>query len=176
MVVWFWYKVTKNIDFHDYFPEFYSNYQTQDFTGGSIPLVLQKDSKTDFKRSPFTMQKESFYNAKGVLLERKRSPFWMQKDSFRNAAVEKRRFCTCFYYLQRISDYHLRAISASVLPCSSAWSLSCLRWASNSGVSMLCLRKCSRAMRLSCSLLLHFSSHNEVANQAAVGCKRSNLR
>ena len=66
------------------------------------------------------MQKESFWSAKRVLLERKRSPFRMQKDSFWNAAIEKRRFYTCFYYLQRISDYHLRAISASVLPCSSA--------------------------------------------------------
>ena len=63
-----------------------------------FPSFYKSDSKTDFKRSPFTMQKESFWSTKGVLLERKRSPFRMQKDSFRNAAIEKRRFCTCFYY------------------------------------------------------------------------------
>ena len=34
------------------------------------------------KRSPFGMQKESFWTAKGVLLQCKRSPFGMQKDSF----------------------------------------------------------------------------------------------
>ena len=55
------------------------------------------------------MQKESFWSAKRVLLERKRSPFRMQKDSFRNAAVEKRRFCTCFYY----SATHFRLPSKS---------------------------------------------------------------
>ena len=41
-----------------------------------FPSFYKSDSKTDFKRSPFRMQ----------------------KDSFRNAAIEKRRFCTCFYY------------------------------------------------------------------------------
>ncbi len=55
------------------------------------------------------MQKESFYYAKGVLLERKRSPFGMQKDSFWNAAIEKRRFCTCFSY----SATHFRLPSKS---------------------------------------------------------------
>ena len=44
------------------------------------------------------MPKESFWSAKRVLLERKRSPFEMQKDSFWNATVEKRRFYTCFSY------------------------------------------------------------------------------
>lgn len=34
------------------------------------------------KRSPFGLQKGSFWTAKGVLLQRKRSPFGMQKDSF----------------------------------------------------------------------------------------------
>ena len=34
------------------------------------------------KRSPFTLQNESFYNAKRVLLQCKRSPFDRQKDSF----------------------------------------------------------------------------------------------
>ncbi len=55
------------------------------------------------------MQKESFWSAKRVLLERKRSPFGMQKDSFWNAAVEKRRFCTCFSY----SATHFRLPSKS---------------------------------------------------------------
>ena len=44
------------------------------------------------------MQKESFWSAKRVLLERKRNPFEMQKDSFWNGAIEKRRFYTCFSY------------------------------------------------------------------------------
>ena len=34
------------------------------------------------KRSPFTLQKESFYSPKGVLLLIKRSPFTHQKESF----------------------------------------------------------------------------------------------
>ena len=55
------------------------------------------------------MQKESFWSAKRVLLERKRSPFRMQKDSFWNAAVEKRRFYTCFSY----SATHFRLPSKS---------------------------------------------------------------
>ena len=55
------------------------------------------------------MQKESFWSAKRVLLERKRSPFEMQKDSFWNATVEKRRFYTCFYY----SATHFRLPSKS---------------------------------------------------------------
>ena len=55
------------------------------------------------------MQKESFWSAKRVLLERKRSPFRMQKDSFWNAAIEKRRFCTCFSY----SATHFRLPSKS---------------------------------------------------------------
>ena len=44
------------------------------------------------------MQKESFWSAKRVLLERKRSPFGMQKDFFWNATIEKWRFYTCFSY------------------------------------------------------------------------------
>ena len=55
------------------------------------------------------MQKESFWSAKRVLLERKRSPFGMQKDSFWNAAIEKRRFYTCFSY----SATHFRLPSKS---------------------------------------------------------------
>ena len=35
-----------------------------------------------FKRSPFGLQKESFWVAKGVLFECKRSPFRVQKESF----------------------------------------------------------------------------------------------
>ena len=34
------------------------------------------------KRSPFALQKESFYSSKGVLLLSKRSPFTHQKESF----------------------------------------------------------------------------------------------
>ena len=34
------------------------------------------------KRSPFDLQKGSFWTAKGVLLQCKRSPLGMQKDSF----------------------------------------------------------------------------------------------
>ena len=34
------------------------------------------------KRSPFALQKESFYSPKGVLLLSKRSPFTHQKESF----------------------------------------------------------------------------------------------
>ena len=33
-----------------------------------------------FKRSPFALQKESFYTPKGVLLHTKRGPFARQKD------------------------------------------------------------------------------------------------
>ena len=144
------------------------------------------------------MQKESFWSAKRVLLERKTSPFGIQKDSFWNGAIEKRRFYTCFSYsathfrlfcdtfqtiMRYISDYseihfrffsncsgelaptstlvtpfcckiHPRAISARVLPCASACALRSFKCASNSGVSMLCLRKCSRAMRLSSGIPL----------------------
>ena len=34
------------------------------------------------KCSPFTLQKDPFWCAKGVLLEGKTSPFGMQKESF----------------------------------------------------------------------------------------------
>ncbi len=34
------------------------------------------------KRTPFTPQKDSFWSAKGLVLERKRTPFTLQKDSF----------------------------------------------------------------------------------------------
>ena len=35
-----------------------------------------------FKRSPFALQKESFYSPKGVLLQSKTNPFTRQKESF----------------------------------------------------------------------------------------------
>lgn len=35
-----------------------------------------------FTQNHTALQKDSFYNAKGLVLERKRSPFGMQKDSF----------------------------------------------------------------------------------------------
>ena len=65
------------------------------------------------KRGPFGVQKESFWNAKGALLECKRTPSEMP-------LLKSGVFILVFIILQRISDYHLRAISASVLPCSSA--------------------------------------------------------
>ena len=34
-----------------------------------------------FKRTPFTLQKDSFYNAKGLVLPPKRTPFWKQPKS-----------------------------------------------------------------------------------------------
>ena len=37
------------------------------------------------KRSPFGLQKGSFWTAKGVLLQCKRSPFTTQKEPFWNA-------------------------------------------------------------------------------------------
>ena len=35
-----------------------------------------------FKRTPFALRKDSFWCAKGPLLECKRTPFGVQKDSF----------------------------------------------------------------------------------------------
>ena len=121
------------------------------------------------------MQKESFWSAKRVLLERKRSPFGMQKDSFRNAAIEKRRFCTCFYY----SATHFRLPSKSHFGKRLALLLGMIIELSQMGKQLrrehAMLKEMFTSLRLSCGLLLHFGSHNEVAYQAAVSHKRCNL-
>ena len=85
------------------FPSFYKRTQKRISKG----VLLQ------CKRSPFGVQNESFWNAKGALLECKRTPSGMP-------LLKSGVFVLVFIILQRISDYHLRAISASVLPCSSA--------------------------------------------------------
>ena len=50
-----------------------------------IAKIEDKNRRTEQiknKRSPFGLQKDSFCNAKGLLLRCKRTPFEGQKDSF----------------------------------------------------------------------------------------------
>ena len=48
-------------------------------------ILLVAQFPSFFKRTQNGFQKESFYNAKGVLLECKTSPFGTQKEPFWNA-------------------------------------------------------------------------------------------
>ena len=68
-----------------------------DFSLFTFPFSLKFPSL--FKRSPFGLQKGSFWVAKGVLLESKRSPFRVQKESFlENNAILSGKQCNlaCF--------------------------------------------------------------------------------
>ena len=47
-------------------------------------MVSPKDTGGFFKRTPFGVQKDSFWSVKGLLLSCKRTPFGVQKDSFWN--------------------------------------------------------------------------------------------
>ena len=47
-------------------------------------MVSPKDTGGFFKRTPFGVQKDSFWSVKGLLLGCKRTRFEVQKDSFLN--------------------------------------------------------------------------------------------
>jgi len=61
---------------------------------GFVTLRLSSSYKEQSKRRPFTIQKGTFYDVKGHLLQCKTCPFRMQKGVYQNANMN-------LYYITR---------------------------------------------------------------------------